>query len=37
MERRLRLGLDVMRECFHPIKDAFTQEDLIPIIVFSRR
>ncbi|CAI7788272.1 unnamed protein product [Closterium sp. NIES-53] len=36
VERKLRCGMEVMRECFHPIKDAFTGEDLVPIIVHSK-
>ncbi|GJP53622.1 hypothetical protein CLOM_g12776 [Closterium sp. NIES-68] len=37
VERKLRCSMEVMRECFHPIKDAFTNEDLVPIIVHSKR
>ncbi|GJP53036.1 hypothetical protein CLOM_g12181 [Closterium sp. NIES-68] len=36
VERKLRCSMEVMRECFHPIKDAFTNEDLVPIIVHSK-
>jgi hypothetical protein len=37
--RRRKLGeaLSVMQECFHPIQDIRTKEDLIPLIVYSQR
>eukprot|EP00850_Spirogloea_muscicola_P020923 SM000230S07359 [mRNA] locus=s230:98877:104358:- [translate_table: standard] len=35
--RQLQAALAVMQECFHPIRDLRTQEDLIPLIVFNRR
>eukprot|EP00897_Mesotaenium_endlicherianum_P002171 jgi/Mesen1/1982/ME000147S01076 len=35
--RKLRSSLAVMHECFHPIKDARTQEDMIPSLLFSRQ
>lgn len=34
-KRQLSMALEVMQECFHPIKDAYTQVDLIPFIVRS--
>lgn len=36
-KRQLTMALEVMQECFHPIKDAYTQVDLIPFIVRSGR